>query len=76
MKIHERYYVVRDQASKLSEALHKIVFERDGEEFVLTSGEQLAVVSRVFGDWLSSFAKYAIREERHPEDPDKKGDEA
>ena len=39
----------------------------------LTEGERLRVVAKVFGGYVGSVAKYAIREERHPGQPDKPG---
>jgi len=39
----------------------------------LTEGERLQVAVSVFSSIVSSIARYAIREERHPEDLDYPG---
>jgi len=38
----------------------------------LTYGEMFSIL----GDYMQNLAKYLIRSERHPDDPDKGGDEA
>lgn len=67
MKIHDRYFKVRDAALELSEALMGIIKKHD-----LTYAEVQSIILEQAQTWN----KYAIRAERHPEDPDKKGDEA
>lgn len=65
-KIHPREEIVTDAEMKLRDAVHAA---RVG----LTEGEYLRVISTVFGDTVSRIAKYMIRDERHPDDPDKPG---
>lgn len=60
LRIHERERLVRDAESKLNGALIDVFKAAD-----LTEGEELRVISSVFGGWLSSIAKFKIREERH-----------
>ena len=67
MKLHKRFYVVEKASEEMKEAYRKIVKKYD-----LTYGEG----QKIFAELLASDAKYVIREERHPGDPDKKGDEA
>ena len=39
----------------------------------LTFGELLSILGGTLGDQVTSLAKYEIRAERHPDDPDKPG---
>ena len=55
---HPRELVVTKATLDLNAALLKIIEP-------LTDGETLRVISDVFGGFLSSWAKYAIRDERH-----------
>ena len=67
MKIHPRTRIVNQAESKLSLFIWSLT---ENEE--LTWGEILSILSTC----LAQIAKYQIRAERHPDDPDKKGDEA
>ena len=44
------------------------------EKHELTLAEHFQVVSRVFGSYLNGLARSWIRQERHPENPDRPGD--
>lgn len=67
MKQHEREQVVREVELKLGKHLVDTLMETD-----LTYGEQLRVLTEVYGNFLARMAKYMIREERHG-DPNKCG---
>ena len=60
MKMHEREMVVKEVQLKLSKHLCDTMIDSD-----LTYGEQLRVLTEVYGNWIASIAKYMIREERH-----------
>lgn len=66
MKIHPRYFVVSKAGIELSEFLINLQQKHE-----LTYGETF----KLLGEIIQREAKYAIREERHPDNPDKKGDE-
>lgn len=61
MKLHPRFDLVRKIEAKISPDLSE-----------LTDGELILVCSRL----LATRARFMIRDERHPGDPDTKGDEA
>ena len=67
IKIHERYQKVRKAALDLSEKVSEVIKKHD-----LTYAELNGIILEQAQNWN----KYAIRAERHPDDPDKKGDEA
>jgi hypothetical protein len=64
MKIHPRVSIVAKARSELAIALLNIVENND-----LTYGE----IHSIINDEQSSWIKYQIREERHPNNPDKPG---
>ena len=64
--IHEREAVVRDAEQKLLETWIEI-------SKTLTTGEKLQVAANFIHDRVGGIAKWAIRAERHPDDPDKPG---
>ena len=66
MKQHEREENVRQAKIKLMECLMGLRDE-------LTQGEFLRVVTEELADAWGLAAKYMIREERHPGDPNKPG---
>lgn len=66
MKLHPRYYVVEQAEQEFSRAMAEIETKHN-----LTYGE----VVKLLGNYLANCAKYMIREERHPNDPGKRGDE-
>lgn len=66
MRIHERTLIVQKASIEFGSALGAIIEKHD-----LTFGEIFAILS----DEMRTWAKYAIRGERHPEDPEKRGDE-
>jgi len=66
MKLHPREKNVREAELKLSKFLIELQKE-------LTPGEYLRVVAGKLSDTWGSTAKYIIREERHPGEPDKPG---
>ena len=65
--IHTRYEVVTHAHLELTTAVGKIIQERE-----LTYAEVTSILAQEILAWN----KYAIRAERHPNDPEKKGDEA
>lgn len=67
MKIHERTIVVMDARSELTKFMGALE-----EKYDLTYGEMFSMLA----DRMSDLAKYLVRAERHPDDPNKKGDEA
>lgn len=66
MKIHPRYWIVSKAENELSTALMDIQQKHE-----LTFAETF----KILGLMIERESKYAIREERHPDDLDKKGDE-
>lgn len=66
MKLHRRFDIVNDAELELSGFL--IGWQKKHD---LTYGELFKILSLQ----IANYAKYAIRGERHPDDPDKKGDE-
>lgn len=65
-QIHPRYWVVSKAENELSEFWLSLL-----ERHELTDGEAVKLLSSL----LAQLAKYVIQYERHPNDPDKKGDE-
>jgi hypothetical protein len=66
MKIHHRETLVNDASKKLRDCLSSI-------ESDLTYGEYLRVITSELCSVWQSIAKYTIRQERHPNDPDQPG---
>lgn len=67
MQLHPRFFKVNDAKRALSEQFWNMVKKYD-----LTYLECVQVLAALIDD----IVKYGIRTERHPDDPDKKGDEA
>lgn len=67
IKLHPRMNIVAGAESELVKFMINL-----REKYQLTWGEEFKLLSERMG----STAKYLIRSERHPNDPDKKGDEA
>ena len=67
MKLHPRLERVQKAKLKLNEAVWNVIKDYD-----LTYMEIIGILS----DETRTVIKYGIRHERHPRDPDKKGDEA
>lgn len=67
MKIHKRTLIVE----KAQSAFAMFLLELE-QKHALTYGEMFSM----FGNAIANLAKYQIRGERHPDDPDKKGDDA
>ena len=67
MKLHERTLIVQ----KARHAFETFLLELEADHG-LTYGE----IFSLLGNATAHLAKYQIRSERHPNDPDKKGDEA
>jgi len=65
-KIHPREKIVNKASGELLEALIKIQDD-------LTTAEYMQVLSNTMSSEISSIAKYMIRSERHPNDPNKPG---
>ncbi len=64
--LHPRYQIVRLAASEIGQAASEIA-----GNYNLTYHELVGVLLDIARSWT----KYGIRTERHPDDPDKKGDE-
>jgi hypothetical protein len=64
--MHERERHVTLKTAKLREAVVEITES-------LTVWETVRVVSDVLGGVLGNLAKYGIRDERHPDDPERPG---
>lgn len=64
MKLHPRVMIVQKASNEISEAILTFV-----AQYQLTYGE----IMMILGGELQSFAKYQIREERRPDDPDMPG---
>lgn len=60
MKLHEREIVVRRADVGLRTAIEDVIDKHD-----LTAVEALQVVNAALSSWIGSYAKYAIRRERH-----------
>lgn len=67
MKLHERARIVTDARLEFDQFVLDWIQKHD-----LTYGELFSI----FGQSIANNAKYQIRAERHPDDPDKKGDDA
>ena len=66
MRIHPRTRIVQQAGLDLTGAMLKII-----REHKLTDAEIQIVLNEEARSWL----KYALRHERHPDDPEKRGDE-
>jgi len=67
MKLHSRAPIVTKARLEFDKFLLDLEQKHD-----LTFGELFTLL----GSAITNLAKYQIRSERHPNDPDKKGDEA
>ncbi len=67
MKLHERLFIMQKARNEFDALLLELE-----QKHALTYGEMFSLL----GHAVSNLAKYQIRGERHPDDPDKKGDEA
>lgn len=67
VRLHPRMQVVADAEYEFKKAWRAIE-----EKYELTYGEMF----RILGQQVDNIARYLVRSERHPDDPDKKGDEA
>lgn len=65
-KLHHREAIVRKAKLELMELLFKLRND-------LTPGEYLKVVTEELSNEWHGVAKYMIREERHPDNPDQPG---
>jgi hypothetical protein len=68
MKLHPREQIVNTARTDLTEKLLQWHKAHD-----LTDGELFSVIGDVLGGQIANLAKYMIRAERHPDDPDKPG---
>ena len=66
-RIHPRSSIVREAELRISQAIQEAVKD-------LTDAETLQAVNGVCSSFIAGMAKYAIRAERHPENPDNPGD--
>jgi dsDNA-binding SOS-regulon protein len=67
IKLHPRTMVVQKAERDLHDRLSDVADEHD------LSWTEMAII---LGNLQTNALKYVLREERHPEDPDRKGDEA
>jgi hypothetical protein len=68
-KLHPREAIVTKARLELTRA----VLDWREAHSDLTVGEVFSIIGGVLGDQITSLAKYMIRAERHPDDPDKPG---
>jgi hypothetical protein len=68
-RLHPRERIVSEARIELVRA----VLDWREKHDELTDGELFSIVGGVLGDQITSMAKYLIREERHPGEPDKPG---
>ncbi len=66
MKLHPRYYIVNKARFEIDDAVWDIMGRS-----ALTYLETMQILNGL----TERLCMYAIRHERHPDDPDKKGDE-
>jgi hypothetical protein len=66
--IHPRERIVNEACSELDLAAINV-----RQKYDLTTGEYLRVLVHVVNNCIGGVAKWAIRAERHPENPDKPG---
>lgn len=69
MRLHPREEIVR----KAEIDLREVVLQWGKRHTDMTTAEYLKVLLGVCTDDAQSILKYVIREERHPDDPDKPG---
>ncbi len=69
MKLHERTMMVQQAGNKLARVILEWS-EKEGEELTWIE------VARILNEQVAMALKYALRVERHPDDPEKKADEA
>lgn len=67
LKLHERTKTVQQARNTLQGHVIDVV-----ESHELTAGEVVCILLELARNW----ANYVLREERHPDDPEKKADEA
>jgi len=67
MRLHPRYFIVREASAAITNAVHAATEKHD-----LTLGEVVSILT----EQLALSAKYLLRVERHPDDPCRKADEA
>lgn len=68
MKLHERVMPVAKIRNEIDKAVLDIISSKHPD---LTYLELIAILNEL----QATYIKYAIRQERHPEDPDKRGGE-
>lgn len=66
MKLHHRVPIVHKAHNELDEMVSCII-----KKYELTYGELYSIINQVQASWIT----YQIRDERHPDDPDKRGGE-
>lgn len=67
LRLHERYETVEQAKYEISGEFWKLAAAHE-----LTYPEAVKIIAYL----LETAAKYMIRHERHPDDPERKGDEA
>lgn len=67
MKLHPRSNIVQEARLEFDSFVLDLM-----KRYELTYGELFSML----GAKITDLAKYQVRSERHPDDPDKKGDEA
>lgn len=66
MRLHKRFFITKEASLKFQNFMLDLE-----KEYSLSYGELFQITSF----YISTLAKYLIRDERHPEDADAKGDE-
>lgn len=67
LKLHERMQIVTNARGEFDKFLLDLE-----QKYELTFGELFSIL----GNSITNLAKYQVHGERHPDDPNKKGDEA
>lgn len=67
LRMHPRFQTVNLSGAKIKKTINDLQLEAD-----LTDIELLQILT----EYQQNILKYMLRSERHPDDPEKKGDEA
>lgn len=67
LKLHPRELFMRE--AKVDLARRVMAWHEDHKD--LTDGEVLGIIGEILGAEIMQVAKYMVRSERHPDDPDK-----
>lgn len=74
IELHPRYQITKRFELALREAIGKVIEAHAVDH--LTPLEVARVLNTVLGSETGHWLNYCLRDERHPDDPEKKADEA